>query len=80
MGRLVEQLIIENYGFIVELDTGGAPGDDLICWVSKDEVPLLNESGSQVTKYFPREKFNKRYFVNFCRKFVNDETYRNSYL
>lgn len=78
---LVEQSSIGDYKFEVDLDSSSAPDKHhLTCWVSKDERPLLDKSGSPVRKYFPLEIFNNRYFIKFCMKFANDERYRSTFL
>lgn len=70
-----------DYEFCFELDTGGSPKEEIVCWIYKDGQPLLKlDKDVQVRKYFDYNKFNKQHMWRFIDKFVNDKNYRDKYI
>lgn len=66
----------DAYGFSIELDTGGSPGEEVVVWVYRDNEPLLGKTEwphpIQFRAYFATHKQARAY----CNKFADDETFR----
>lgn len=68
---------IGEYKFTMEFDSGDSE-TPFTLWVFKSNKPVYYKNGqTQVRKDF-RKNYNKKYLQNFCIKFVNNESYRNS--
>ena len=77
-----------KFAFNIELDTGGAPGEEIVVWVS-DKNGAVAQDELQFRAYFPYkdaqdagDKFDESYdpIERYCRQFSRDKTFREAEL
>ena len=84
-----------RFTFNIELDTGGAPGEEIVVWVY-DKNGAVAQGERQFRAYFPYkdaqdaaggvvidgDKFDESYdpIEKYCRQFARDKTFREAEL
>lgn len=75
-----DDLEIGDYKFVIDLETGGAPQEEVVVWLyHKSDKPLINEQNIQFRRYFDMNE-NVKHVKNFCKKFASNKDYRDSQL